>query len=128
MVLDEDDQIVEVGRTAEDNFMLLRGKALWEVYPGAEPFFKPYYDKARRTGEPVEFVQFYQGYFTSILAVPEGSSLFLYWEVLCHLDTLTLERVWTSLHEAMAIIEQCEDRVGRERMRGLLSLVDIEKS
>lgn len=124
MVLDEDDRIVDVGRIAEGSFAPLQGLSLWDAYPGAEPFFRPYYEKARRTGEPVEFVQFFEGYFTEIRAVPEGNFLLLYWDVLCRLDTLTLERVWASLHEAMAIIEKCEDRVGRDRVRNLLRVVE----
>lgn len=126
MILDENDFIEEIGPDAEAGYGPLRGQNLWDAYPGAEPLFQPYYEKARRTGEPVEFVQFYNGFITRIRAVPQEERLLLFWEVLYRLDTLTLEGLWASLRGAMAIIEECEDRVGRARVRSLLRVVEDE--
>jgi hypothetical protein len=126
MVLAADYRIVEIGSRVEAGFGVLEGLSLWEAFPGAEPLFQPYYEKAWRTGEPVEFVQYYNGYIMRINAVPEGERLLLFWEVLCRLDTLTLEGLWASLIGAMEIVEECEDRVGRERIRGLLQLIEGE--
>ena len=55
------DRIVEVGPGAENQFRPLLGSVIWDCFPGSEPVFKPYYDAARRSGEPVEFVQFHDG-------------------------------------------------------------------
>jgi len=128
MVLDENYRIVEIGSDVEAGFGELAGLALWEAYPGSEPLFKPYYEKARTTAETVEFVQYYNGYITRIHAVPEGRRLLLFWEVLHRLDTLTLDGLWSSLKDAMTVIEECEDRVGRAHVRGLLRVIEGEAS
>ena len=70
VVLDEGDRIVGVGPRAEGQFGPLVGSRLWECFPGAEPLFKPYYDAARRSGEPLEFVQFYDGNVARVRAAP----------------------------------------------------------
>src|SRR4026208_325696 len=56
VVLDDMDRIVEVGTSAQSQFGPLVGTVIWESFPGSEPLFKPYYDKARQMREPVEFV------------------------------------------------------------------------
>ncbi len=91
VALDTGDTIVGVGPGAESQFGPLVGSLLWDCFPGSEPLFKPYYDEARRTGEPVEFVQFYDGNIARIRAVPRADDrLELYWEHISRLDTLTL--------------------------------------
>jgi hypothetical protein len=58
------------------------------AFPGSEPLFKPYHDAARRSGEAVEFVQFYDGNVARIRAVPVGNGrLELMWEQLARLDS-----------------------------------------
>ena len=49
---------------------------MWDYFPASEPLFNPYYDAARRSGESVEFVQFYDGNVARVRAVPvdEGAS------------------------------------------------------
>jgi hypothetical protein len=124
LVLDESYRIVEVGPAAAAEFGPLRGQHLWDAFPGSQPLFRPYYDKARRTGEPVEFVQFYDGQVGHIRAVPEGRWLLLFWEQLTRLDTLTLERLRASLVQTMALIEESEARLRRARVRETLRVVE----
>ena len=80
VVLDDGDRNVEVGPAAESQFGPLVGEVLWDCYPGSEPLFKPYYDTARRTGEPVEFVQFFDGNVSRVHAVPAQDRIELHWE------------------------------------------------
>jgi hypothetical protein len=102
VVLDEGDRIVGVGPHAESQFGPLVGALMWECFPGSEPLFKPYYDAARRSGEPVEFVQFYDGNVARVRAVPvDAGRLELEWEQLARLDTLTLNSFRETLDEAL---------------------------
>ncbi len=103
VVLDEVDRIVGVGPHAESQFGPLLGSILWECFPGSKPLFKPYYDNARRSGEPVEFEQFYDGNVARVRAVPRaGGHLELYWELLARLDTLTLQSFVETLEHSLA--------------------------
>ncbi len=124
LVLDEEYRIVEVGPPAEADFGLLLGQGLWEAFPDSRPLFEPYYEKARSSGEPVEFVQFYDGWVGRVRAVPEASRLLLFWDDLRRLDTLTLSRLHTSLEEALTAIEQQEVSTGRDTVRHRLRVVE----
>jgi hypothetical protein len=105
VVLDEGDWIVEVGSHAESQFGPLVGTRLWDSFPGSKPLFKPYYDAARRSGEPVEFVQFYDGNVARVRAVPVGDGrLELEWEQLARLDTLTLDSLSETLDGALELL------------------------
>jgi hypothetical protein len=105
VVLDEGDWIVGVGSHAESQFGPLVGTRLWDSFPGSEPLFKPYYDSARRSGEPVEFVQFYDGNVARVRAVPVGDGrLELEWEQLARLDTLTLDSLSETLDDALELL------------------------
>jgi hypothetical protein len=105
VVLDEGDRIVGVGPHAESQFGPLVGASLWDSFPGSEPLFKPYYDSARRSGEPVEFVQFYDGNVARVRAVPVGDGrLELEWEQLARLDTLTLDSLSETLDDALELL------------------------
>jgi hypothetical protein len=109
VVLDEGDRIVGVGPHAESQFGPLVGASLWDCFPGSEPLFKPYYDSARRSGEPVEFVQFYDGNVARIRAVPAGEGcLELQWEQLARLDTLTLDSLSETLDEALELLDEAD--------------------
>lgn len=107
VVLDEVDRIVGVGPDAESQFGPLVGSHLWECFPGSEPLFKPYYEAARQSGEQVEFVQFYDGNVARVRAVPIANGrLELYWELLVHLDTLTLGSLAETLEESLELLEE----------------------
>ena len=107
VVLDEGDHIVEVGEHAESQLGPLVGARVWDTFPGSEPLFRPYYDAARRTCEPVEFVQFYDGNVSRVRAVPLGDGrIGLEWRQLARLDTLTLGSLAETLDrslEALAV-------------------------
>jgi hypothetical protein len=105
VVLDEGDRIVGVGSAAESQFGPLVGASVWDCFPGSEPLFKPYYDAARRSEEPVEFVQFYDGNVARVRAVPVADGrLELEWEQLARLDTLTLDSLSETLDDALELL------------------------
>jgi hypothetical protein len=124
IVLDGGDRIVGVGPDAESQFGPLVGSVLWDCFPGSEPLFKPYYDTARRTGEQVEFAQFYDGNVARIRAVPRaGEQLELYWERLTRLDTLSLRRLVQTLEESLERLDGEHTDLLREDLRKALRLI-----
>lgn len=125
VVLDEGDRIVGVGPKAESQFGPLVGARLWECFPGSQPLFKPYYDEARRSGEPVTFVQFYDGNVARVRAVPlEGGRLELHWEHLARLDTLTLDSLADTLEESLELLDDQGASTSREAMRRALRVIE----
>jgi hypothetical protein len=105
VVLDEGDRIVGVGPSAESQFGPLVGARMWDCFPGSESLFKPYYDAARQSGEPVEFVQFYDGNVARIRATPTAQGrLELDWALLVRLDTLTVGSLAETLDEALELM------------------------
>ena len=134
VVVDEDYRIVElalavaceaaVTRTGAPASRPAPGRNLWEVFPEAKPLFEPYCDEARRTGEPVEFLQFYDGRLLRVRAVPRGRHLLLFGESLQDLDTLTLERLRASLAETIALIDDLSGSSRHERLRDSFRLVE----
>jgi len=124
IVLDENYVIVGVGPAAEAQFGPLAGRVVWDGFPGSEPLFRPHYERARRTGEPVEFVQFYEGTVAHIRAVPAGDRLELYWERLLNLDTLTLDGLHSSIVEAIDLLDDREADMLKREMRGHLHVIE----
>lgn len=125
VVLDEGDRIVGVGPAAESQFGPLVGSVMWDCFPGSEPLFKPYYDAARRSGEPVEFVQFYNGNVARIRAVPrQGDRLNLSWELLTRLDTLTLGGLVQTLEESLEHLDEEHAHLDRDDLRKTLRVID----
>lgn len=123
VVLDEDYTIVEVGPSAEGGFGPLAGRNLWECFPGSESLFRPYYDKARRTGEAEEFVQFYNGFVARIRAEPRGSLLALFWEQLHVIDALTLDTLETSIARTIELVDGEHADALQQETRGSLRLI-----
>lgn len=115
MVLDADYRIVEIGPAFEAGYGHLRDQSLWEVEPEARAIFGPHYEKAWRTGEPVEIVEFFMGRVVRVVAVARAGRLQLTWEVLHRLDILTLEGLQASLQEAIASVEASEGCLTRTR-------------
>lgn len=105
VVLDEGDTIVGVGSAAASHFGPLVGSVMWDCFPGSEPLFKPYYDTARRTGETVEFVQFYDGHVTRVVATPGPDGLEVGWHSLIHIDTTTVTTFRETLAESLRLLE-----------------------
>jgi hypothetical protein len=124
VVLDEGDTIVGVGQGATSQFGTQIGSRLWDCYPGSEALFKPYYDRARRTGEAVEFVQFYDGNVARVRAVPRNDGhLELFWEQLAHLDTLTLRSLVDSLEQSLEALDGASTEMHRNDVRSALRLI-----
>src|SRR5262245_19950987 len=126
LVLDEGDRIVGVGPRAESQFGPLLGVRVWDSFPGSEPLFRPYYDAARRSGKPVEFVQFYDGNVARIRAVPRAEGrLELEWEQLARLDTLTLDSLSETLEDALELLAgEAADRRGPIAGRAALHVIE----
>jgi hypothetical protein len=107
------------------HFGPLVGLPLWDCFPGSRPLCKPYYDEARRTCDPVEFVQFYDGYVTRIRAVPRPEGrLELYWENLSRLDTLTLESLAESLETSLETLDEHRAEADRSELRKALRVIE----
>ena len=125
VVLDTADTIVEVGPGAESQFRPLLGSVLWDCFPGSKPLFKPYYEEARRTRQPVEFVQFHHGNLARVRAIPRAEDrLELYWEVVSRLDTLTLSRLAETLDESLAALDDWRSSTHRDEARNGLRLIE----
>jgi hypothetical protein len=125
VVLDDSDRIVGVGRDVESQFGPLLGEIMWDCFPGSEPLFKPYYDRARTSGEPVEFVQFYDGNVARIRAVPHGDGrLELFWEALARLDALTLGGLVDSLERSLALLDVRSTALERRLARKAFHLIE----
>lgn len=125
VVLDSADTIVGVGPDAISHFGPLVGSLLWDCFPGSQPLCKPYYDAARRKREPVEFVQFYDGYITRIRAVPRAEGrLELYWENISRLDTLTLASLADTLQKALELLDNRSADLDRDRVRKALRVIE----
>lgn len=125
VVLDTADRIVEVGPGAESQFRPLLGSVLWDCFPGSKPVFKPYYDEARHTRKPVEFVQFHNGNVARVRANPRADDrLELYWEVISRLDTMTLDSLAQTLDEAIAALDERSTAVYRDELRKALRVIE----
>ena len=125
VVLDTGDRIVGVGPPAESQFGPLVGSVVWDCFPHSEPLFKPYYDRARRSAEPVEFVQFYDGWVARIRAEPRpGNELALYWERLVRIDTTTIDALMDSLAAVIERLGEEERDAQRDVLRRTLRLVE----
>ena len=104
-------------------FGSLQGRDVFESFPGSRPLFLPYYEQARRSGEAVEFTQYYGGYVLNLKAVPAASMLTVSWEKLHVLDVHTLEGLRDSLVTMLDILEARDDAQHREAVRRALRVV-----
>jgi hypothetical protein len=124
VVLDESYRIVEVGSFAEAGFGPLRGRCVWDCFPGSESMYRPHYERARRSGETIELVQYYGGYLTRVEIRPEGRFVRVAWETLTLLDTSTLETLRASLTDAIGELDRHAAGFERRRRRGALRVVE----
>jgi hypothetical protein len=123
LVLDDAYRIVEVSPAARGIFGHLHGRDVFESFPDSRPLFLPYYEQARRSGEVVEFTQYYGGYVMKLKAVPAASTLTVSWEKLHVLDFHTLEGLRDSLVTMLDILEARDDAQHREAVRRALRVV-----
>ena len=124
IVFDEEDRIVEVGGLAVPVFGSFLGQNLWDCFPDSRRLFEPHYAEARRTGAPVEFAQYYNGRVMLVKAVPSGTLVTLWYEIVAMLDVLTLEGLRESLDSALAKLSACEETIRRRQVRTSLRLVE----
>jgi hypothetical protein len=106
IVLDEDYRMLEVAPSVESVFGDFLGQNVWELFPGSHAIFASYLEAAHRTGEPVEFVQFYQGTVVRIEAAPQDGLLHVSWEVLGAVDVSTLENMRASLGHIESVLTE----------------------
>lgn len=123
IVVDEEDCIVEVSELAVPVLGSFLGQNLWDCFLDAKPLYEPHYAKARRTRAPVEFAQYYNGRVMLVKAVPSGTLVTLWYEVVAMLDVLTLDGLRESLDSALAKLSAAEETIRREQVRTSLRLV-----
>jgi hypothetical protein len=123
IVFDDKDCIVEVGDLAMPVFGSFLGQSVWSCFPDSRSLYEPHYVRARRTGATVEFAQYYNGRVMRIKAVPNGSRITLWYEIVAILDVLTLEGLRESLDSALAALAAAEEAIRREQGRASLRLV-----
>ena len=104
VVLDEEDCIVEVSENAEPIFGQFKGESLWETFPNARDVFAPYCERARRTGEVVELVKFFEGTLKRVRYAPQGSRVIATWEILATVDVSSVESLRHSLLEIVDML------------------------
>lgn len=127
VVLDEHDRIVECNAAARASFGHTLGQDVYACFPGSAPLFRPYYDRARRTGTVVEFAQYFDGYVTHVRVAPRTTTLEVTWETLAILDTATTERLLESLDVAIGRLDDELRALDRERAKRSLRLVEGER-
>jgi hypothetical protein len=123
VVLDEEYRIVEVNSAAETAFGPLLGSCVWDCFPGSEAMYRPYYERARREGQPIELVQYYGGYITRVEVVPGAGHIRVAWETLSMLDTRNLEALRASLSGAIDALDKRMADLERKRVRSSLRVV-----
>jgi hypothetical protein len=112
IVLDEEDRIVDVSENAVDVFGPLKGESLWETFPSARAVFAPYCERARRTGEVVELVKFFEGTLKHVRYTPEGSRVIAIWENLASVDVSSVESLRHSLLEIADMLADTDANAG----------------
>jgi hypothetical protein len=110
-VLDEHDRITYVSTDLEEGISPFVGRTAWERLPGAEPFLRPRFDEARRSGGEVAFPIFYAGRAKHIRAIPAADGLAVHVEQLTAVDVRTL----ATLAESLRRIE--DELAGRASVR-----------
>jgi hypothetical protein len=123
LVLDEEYRVVEVSPALQAGFGLRPGESAIDGLPGSRSLFVPYCEHARRTGDTVDFAQFYGGSVVHVHVVPKEGMLLVSWETLGILDVLTLDGLRSSLRTLVETLTRAEDALRRDRMRRSLRLV-----
>jgi hypothetical protein len=124
VVLDHRYQVVEGELAAQASFSLRFGASSSEGVPSPGPLFAPYYERAKRTGESVEFVQFVDGRVVQVTVVPDEGRFVVSWRTLCILDVLTLDGLRTSLEEIVETLGSAEEELRRDAARSSLRVIE----
>jgi PAS domain-containing protein len=123
LVLDEDYRAVEMSPAFEAGCGLTRGDCVLHGLPVSRSVFVQYCEHARRTGEPVDLVEFGGGRVLHIRVVARDERFHTSWETVGILDTLTIGGLSASLRTMAETLAGTEDTLRRERLRRSLRLV-----
>jgi hypothetical protein len=99
IMLDDEDRIVDASDDVEPIFGPLMGERFWDLFPNARAVFAPYCEEARRTGETVELVTFFEGALKRVRYAPHGAHVTATWEVLASVDVSSVKTLRDSLRE-----------------------------
>lgn len=124
VVLDEEDRVVEAGPAGQARVSLDGCASALEELPSARALFAPYFERARRTGEPVGFAEFVDGRVVQVEVVPGGGRLVVTWHTLCILDVLTLTGLRQSLQVMLDTLAAAEETLRRAEVRAGLRLLE----
>jgi hypothetical protein len=124
VVLDEQDQLVGAVSSAQASIRLPEDASPLEQLPSARAVFAPYFERARRTGRTLEFVEFVDGRVVQVTVRPEGARLVVSWQTLDILDVLTLEGLRASIERVVETLAQAEATLRRAQARQLLRVVE----
>jgi len=117
VVLDAEDRVLDVSPSAPAPFPSLLGKRVHDGFPETGALYAPYYERARRTGEVVEFTQYSDGHVTLMKAVPTRRVLIVSWELIGFIDVMTIESLRDSIDAVLDALSKNEEVLHRERAR-----------
>jgi hypothetical protein len=124
VVFDGEDRVVEAVPSAQAGARLREDASPLEGLPSAPALFAPYFARARRTGDTVEFVEFVDGRVVRVTATPDGDRLVVSWHTLDILDVLTLEGLRDSLQRVVETLAKVEAELRRTEARRALRVID----
>lgn len=124
VVLDDEDRVVEAVPSAHAGTGVHEAATPLEGLPSAGALFAPHFERARKSGAVVEFVEFVDGRVVRATAAPEGGRLVVSWHTLEILDVLTLEGLRESLERIMRTLERAEADLRKAQARHGLRLID----
>ena len=124
VVLDAKDCVLDVSPNAPAPFSSLLGQPVHEGFPReTEALYRPHRERARRTGEIVEYAQYSDGHVSLVRLVPTPRVLIASWEIVALIDVMTIEALRSSLDAALRALTEREEAVQRERTRTSLRVI-----
>lgn len=124
VVLDEDYRVVEDGLASQARFAMRRNTSPLDGLPSSRSLFAPHYERAKRSGKTVDFVQYLDGRVVQVRIVPYARRLVVSCQTLCILDVLTLDGLHASLGSIIEALEEAEEKLRRQRARESLRVIE----
>jgi len=124
VVLDAEDRVLDVSPNAPAPFPSLLGRRVHEGFPPeTEALYGPYFERARRTGETVEFSQYSDGHVSLLKAVPIRRALVVSWELIGFIDVMTIESLRHSIDAALMALTVRGETIRREHTRASMRVI-----